>query len=470
MSNRILSGLQIEGSKLISVRKLAKEHAISPVTVMKAYELLEQDGLIYRIHGKGSFVRFRTKTKEQDTTTQTNPYSWQESHKDYLNRVQFSNPIRIPSFENGYDLSNASINPNLLPTEKIISTFSETLRRDIPILSEYGQPEGDPEFRQALSNYFKRIGLKTNYDQIIVTNGGQQGLHLVASTFIGKNDVVFVEAPTYPGAIDIFTSRGARIIPIPMDENGLKVDELYALCDKYKPKLIYTIPCFNNPTGYCLSKQRKKILLDLAESYDFIIVEDDAWGELNYDDCHRIALKSLDRTGRVIFIKGFSKVIGPTYRLGAIVAEGSFLHRLALNKSNSDLGSPLLIQRLLMPFFSSNNIDTYIDELRKKLKAKLMLVDRILQQHAPPQLRWTLPKGGLNIWLKMPRGYSSDRLFIDYLQEEKISILPGSMFFTDNNMSNCFRITFSYLDDVDLQFAVKRLCECVTAFVDRSNN
>lgn len=175
------------------------------------------------------------------------------------------------------------IDPGLLPNRYLEQEIHKMLSENPRILSQYSEIQGDYKLRVAMSQYLKQFEVSTTPDNLLITNGSQQGLDLVARTFIGPGDVVVMESPTYPGAIDIFRGRGATILTVPIDKEGMKVDILQNLCDKYKPKIIYTIPTFHNPTGTVMSHKRRRQLLEIAKSIQCIIVEDDPWCEIYFD-------------------------------------------------------------------------------------------------------------------------------------------------------------------------------------------
>ena len=173
---------------------------------------------------------------------------------------------------------------------------------------EYGPVEGSESLRREIANNLEVAGIVCKADDILVTNGVQQAIDLVARSFIEPRDLVVMEAPTYPGAIDIFRARGANIVSIPLDAEGLRLDLLIKQCDQTPPKLVYTMPTFQNPTGSVMSAKRRAQLLELAETYGFLILEDDSFSDCSYIDSIPTAIRSLDHNGHVVYVKGYSKL------------------------------------------------------------------------------------------------------------------------------------------------------------------
>ncbi|MCC3380053.1 PLP-dependent aminotransferase family protein [Paenibacillus farraposensis] len=426
--DRIQSGLLPQGTKLPSVRHLSTLLPVSPVTVSKAYAELESNNLVTCTQGKGCREPSEAVTREGALDL-----SWQMSLIDYLTRAQlwrnFNHSRQVP-----YSFHIAAIQPGLLPTREIIADTRRLTSENPDAMAVYGAFKGDLELREVFAAHLNERGIRSGAEQLLVTRGAQQGIDLVARTFVGAGDVVYMEAPTYTGAIDVFTSRGAKVIMIPMDEQGMKLDILTRLCDTHPPKLIYTIPTFHNPTGVTLPTVRRTKLLDLAQSYHCLIVEDDPFSELYYKTKPPISIKDHDQSGHVVYIKSFSKTVAPGCRIACVAATGSVLDRLVAAKSTTDLGSPLLTQRALLPFIS-HRLDHHLDRLRDQMRDRLALALHTLRRNAPPEVSWYTPEGGLNIWIKLPS--IVDIAELERLADrEGISFLPGAVCYAGGMDSN----------------------------------
>ncbi|MBL4934277.1 PLP-dependent aminotransferase family protein [Clostridium sp. YIM B02515] len=457
-SDRILSGLFKDGQQLPSIRTLSKELNISPMTIVKAYNELEKNGLAVTIQGKGTYVNQRNNIEKLNSFPEHNDFQWQMGIPDYLSRSQFQSNSNLTYGNNMYNLSIASINYKLLPTADILKDSLNLTERNIEYLAQYPPVQGDHEFRNVLSNYLKSKEISTAPENILITSGSQQGISLIASTFVGPGDIVVMETPTYPGAIDLFKSRGAVILTVPVDNEGMRTDILISLCDKHSPKIIYTMPNFHNPTGCSMSLRRKIELLDIAKFNNSIIVEDDPWSEISYKKEKIKSIKSMDTDGHVVYIKGLSKILGPAYRLAAIVAEGSILSRLINAKANHDLGTSMLNQKTLLDFIKSNKMNSYLDNLNKKLLRRRDKVINLLKHNAPSGVNWTIPEGGINLWITLPKSLNVEKLLYHSVTTKNISFLPGTICYPNEVEFNHLRICFTYLDEEHIENIIIELC------------
>jgi DNA-binding transcriptional MocR family regulator len=459
--DHIRSELLEEDLQLPSVRELSKQLEVSLVTVVKAYQKLEQEGFITSVQGKGTFIR-KTKMEETERKEGTSTYDWQLSVQDYLPRSQFARFHQVPQ---KIHLSSNMIDPGLLPNRYLEQEIHKMLSENPKILSQYGEIQGDKELRKAMVEYLKRMDVPTTPDNILVTSGSQQGIDLVARTFVGPGDVVVMEAPTYPGAIDVFRGRGATILTVPVDSDGMRIDLLQNLCDKYKPKIIYTVPTFHNPTGAVMTLKRRRQILELARSIQCLVIEDDPCSEVYFEKKPPVPMKSLDQFGNVIFLKGLSKILAPGCRIGILAATGSIFKRLLAAKANTDLGSPLLTQKAIHSFITSNRMMDHLKKLRTALRIRRDLVLEILTQHLPEEVSWFIPKGGLNVWLTLPSWINTDHLLLE-AKREQITFLPGSACYPTEQENHHLRISFSYMNEQQLEQGVTTICNILQLAID----
>jgi DNA-binding transcriptional MocR family regulator len=463
IAERIRSGLLEEGSVLPSVRQMAKQLSVSAMTVVQAYEELAKSGLVESVHGKGTYVRTQAAPliKEQAE----NRYQWQLAIPDYLPRAQVwkfdPHGTRMQT-----NLAVATIDPALLPQIELSKELERLLRETPDILTRYGPTQGDRELREEMELYHRARGMDVTAEDILITNGTQQGIDLVARCFVGRGDVVVVEAPTYPSALDVFRGRGATVIPVPVDEEGMRLDLLTSLCDTHPPKVIYTIPTFQNPTGTVMSIQRRKQLVELASSYHCLIVEDNPWNELSFVGITPPTLMEFDEDGHVIHLSGFSKTIAPGCRIACLIARGTVLKRLIGAKATSDLGTPLLTQKAILPYLRSKHGKTFAQKLSKTIVIKRDLVLATLKQHAPPGMRWTVPSGGLNIWVTLPQWMRAEDVLLA-AQQQGIFFLLGSACFPGEPEFHHFRISFAHAEDEELEQAIAALCNIVATHMQR---
>ncbi|MCR6522128.1 MocR-like pyridoxine biosynthesis transcription factor PdxR [Lysinibacillus capsici] len=451
--DHIRSGLLEEGTQLPSVRDLSKHIGVSLVTTVKAYQKLEEDGFVSSIQGKGTFINTECKGIVRDSPTGN--LDWQLSVQDYLPRSQVAQFHHVPERIN---LSSSIIDPGLLPNRYLESEANRIFSENPRIMSQYGEVQGDIALRTEICNYLQKTEVPTTPENILVTNGSQQGIDLIARTFIGPGDVVIMEAPTYPGAIDVFRGRGAVILTVPIDDEGMQVDKLQSLCDKYKPKIIYTIPTYHNPTGVIMSVKRRKEILNIAQSFQSLIIEDDPHSEIYFNRKPPSSLKSMDEYGHVIYVKGLSKTLSPGCRIGVLIASGSIFKRLLAAKANVDLGSPLITQKVILPFIQSYRMNDHVKKLRTALKIRRDLVVDLLSEYAPSDTSWKVPEGGLNLWVTLPSWVNINHLLIE-AKKRKVTFLPGFACYPMEYENNHIRISYSYMNEPLLREGIITLCD-----------
>lgn len=441
MAQRITSGLLQPGARLPSVRNLASSLKVSQVTVSKAYAELESHGHITCSQGKGCFVAERTRMSLDAGA------GWQDGYDDFLPRAQLWRNFDYSEVE--YPFHMAAIHGGLLPLDSIGAAMSTLVTEQPELMASYGNFQGDLELREVMRRHLQGHGIYLRSSDLMITSGTQQGIDLVARTFVGPGDTVYLEAPSYTGAIDVFAGRGAEMIFVPMDNEGMKVDVLTKLCDRRPPKLIYTNPTFQNPSGVTMSITRRQRLLELARSYRCLIVEDDPFSDLYFRNPPPPSIKSMDAEGHVVYMKSFSKVIAPGCRIACVAAGGNILSRLIAAKSASDLGSPLLNQKAVLPFIA-RKYEAYAEQLRTALRGRMEKAAKLLKQHAPQGVSWNLPEGGLNLWLQLPTASGIGRLH-ELAEQEGISFLPGDVCYSGEVPSRHIRLCYSQMKEADME-------------------
>jgi DNA-binding transcriptional MocR family regulator len=432
---QIQTGLFKPGEQLPSVRNLSTQIEVSVLTVLQAYKKLEELGYAIRKHGKGTYL---SSSQDQREDTQST-FAWQSTVRDYIGRSGFGQQTKQSSGEILYPLHLAALSPEYLPIEpvqKAIRAASE----DIHFLRDY-VPLGDNELRKKLAEYLQRLLIPIHPSELMITTGCQQGIDLVAKTFLGPGDVVAVESLTYPAALDVFRSRGATVVPIPEDHTGIRIDLLTKLFDQRPPKLLYITPTGQNPTGRMLDAKTRSSLLQVATGFNCLILEDDPWGELYFDTSPLPSLFSMDTSGHVIYLKGFSKTIAPSLRIGTLMAKGSIFQRLVHAKAFTDLCTPQLNQRAFLHLLKSFSLEKYFKQLRTSLFSHLQKVEQILKANASDLFHWECPKAGPNIWLQTK--YSNTDILLSDTTREGVTFLPGSICYPGVPDTNFLRIGFA---------------------------
>lgn len=438
----IVQGQIKEHEKLPPIRKLADYISVNNATIVKVYELLEKEGYVYKIIGSGTFVSsLNIKNKEQEVNA--------VNHQDMIH------------FESG--------NPSkdMFPLENFKSAINMALEKDGASIFEYDEGKGSEELRDELCTYLKKKKINTNKENIQIISGAQQGIDIVCKGLINYSDVVFVEEPTYNGALEVFKSRGAKVIPIPMLDDGIDIGILKLKLEKIKPKLIYVMPNFQNPTGISYTKYKKKKLIELSEKYDFYILEDDFISDFTFDSEDNLPLKSYDMKNRVIYIKSFSKILMPGLRIGIVDIPKELQKKILWAKYSSDISTPALIQKSMYYYMKYYNWEEYLKSIDKVYTKKYKQTKALLEESLGDKLKISKSQGGLNFFLELPRGYSS-QAFYNFMIQKGVCITPGTYFFDNIMDDRFFRINIANekIEDIEKGITIikNNLEEFITSY------
>jgi len=472
IENRIRSGILRAETKLPSLRKMCEDIGVSHMTMVKVYEELETNGLVEKIHGKGTYVKsqFRNMSPSQAeqhqviNTRTEDPDSggvqaWQDEVDDYVTQAGFRFNNNLKHSVKGTNLSLACLGQHLLPTRTILENF---LKSDLTQkMNDWYPPiEGIRVMRETSVSVLSDRNVEVSVDETLITVGSQQALRLIARTFIGPGDVVVVGAPTYPGAIDVFKNRGAEIVEVPIDQDGMNTMSLLSICECKKVKMVYTMPCYQNPTGAVMSMERKQELLELANYHNFMIIEDEVNGQLSYEGS-TLPLKALDTNGRVLYVFGFSKLYGHALRLSVISGSEKLLSKVISAKSSSDGGAPLINQLMMASFAGSDTQKHYMTDLISSLKAVRNNVYKALKSHLPSYVDVNLPKGGMLFWLTFPSDFNCNLLHYKAIEKYQITFLPGEFCYNSKQGRNQMRICFTSVSEDLVVDSIKKIASLV---------
>ena len=414
LRENILSGGLPAGTRLPSSRELAAELDVSRITIKNAYANLESDDLLISREGSGTYVT--ALPSSAPAATRISDGGWPLWQLEALNDNIFSTDIYRSG--SAYHVSGREIiqftgvgDRSQFPVKDFIKSIQAVIRRDGVEALEYGEfSSGYAPLRQTVVNVLASQGIQTRADQVLITSGSQQALSLACLVLLKPGDTILVESPTYNLGLELFRSFNLNIAGIPVDQHGMQVDHLEALLQEHHPKLIYTIPNFQNPTGACLSSPRRHALIELAARYNMPILEDDYAGDLRYEGRAQPAVKALDANGHVIYAGTFSKMLMPGLRLGFIVADGPIFQRLLHEKWVNDLTTSTLIQRTLDEYVT---VGRYQAHLRRSARHNRIRRDTMLtaiRRYLPGEIHCPVPQGGLYLWLRLPGRFPLPRL------------------------------------------------------------
>ena len=336
--------------------------------------------------------------------------------------------------------------PESFPRDDLVSAARALLEAEPNEALQYGGGEAAQDLPGIVAERAPGRGIECTADEVLVTNGATDALDLVCRTFLDPGDAVVVEAPTFTWSLAVVRSHGVETVGVEMDGDGLDAD---ALADELArrrreelemPKLVYTIPNFQNPTGVTLVEQRRKRLLDLAATYDFVVVEDDAYGELRFEGEDVAPLRALDDDGRVIHLGTFSKTIAPGVRTGWAIADQPLVDRLGSLHTG---GPNAFTAGLIATYCREGYLEAAVPELRGAYRDRRDHLLSCLDRHMPKAADWTEPKGGFFVWVELPETVDTVEMLPDAV-EAGVAYLPGSMFYVDGGGEHSLRLSFSW--------------------------
>jgi DNA-binding transcriptional MocR family regulator len=331
-----------------------------------------------------------------------------------------------------------------------------------PEALRYCPTEGTPELREALSSYLGERGVRCTPGEVLVVSGSQQGLDLVSRVFVGPGETVVLEEPTYIGALQSFRRAGARLVGVPVDANGMRVDLLEGILDRQRVKLIYTLPTFQNPTGAVMSLARRRQLLELAYRHRVPIIEDDPYSEMRYGGNDLPLLKAMDEMGHVLYLGTFSKTLFPGLRVGWMAGPAAALRQLAIAKQTADLHTGTYAQLIVAEFLRSGLFTKHLERMRVEYAHRRDVLLAALHRSAPAGLSWNQPEGGYYVWCDLPEDLPSARLMVEAARE-RVSFVPGAVFSVDGSSASHLRLTFTSVTPELLKEGAMRLARTLRA-------
>jgi DNA-binding transcriptional MocR family regulator len=375
-----------------------------------------------------------------------------------------ANPTII-SFAGGYP------DGTLFPAEKLGAIYAEIVRDMGPSALQYTVSDGMPELRQQIAERLAAQGTACDAENVLILQGSQQGLDLMAKMVIDPGDLIITERPTFLGAIIAFDPFGPRYRGIPMDRDGMRMEVLEAVLQKDRgAKFIYTIPDFQNPSGVSMSAARRKHLVELANEYDVIVLEDTAYREVRFEGETPPTIKSFDTQGRVVMLGSFSKILSPGMRLGYAVASGTMLEKLSVLKLAADTQCSTVNMMAASLFLERHDMDAHVETLRSAYRRKKNLMLSMIRQHFPQEVTATDPEGGLFTWASFPEGLDTQRFMREQaLPHARVAYVPGASFFCERPEVNHVRFNYSGQSDARIEEGMKALGRVLKeAFVGRT--
>lgn len=331
--------------------------------------------------------------------------------------------------------------PESFPSEDIAQIAADLIRDNGCCILQYGGTPGIAHLKETVLGMVEKRGIKANPEEIIITSGSTQGIGLAAKTLCNPGDVILTESPTFLGALQTFLTYEADVKGVDMDEDGMIVDALEEKILKYRPKFVYTIPTFQNPSGRTMPVDRRKKLLDICAKHGVLVLEDDPYCDLRYSGEPVPPIKSFDDGGHVIYLLSFSKIISPGLRVGAAIADKRIIEKYNICKQGEDLHTANLSQEIVEAYMKSGKVEAHIESICADYRKKR---DAMLSKLAgfPTGVSYTKPDGGLFIWASLPEGVSALDVFKQSV-DAGVAFVPGTHFYPEGGHENTFRLNFS---------------------------
>ena len=348
--------------------------------------------------------------------------------------------------------------PELFPVEEMKKIATLVLEESGTAALQYSTTEGYATLREQIADRMNRKS-KTNVtkDDILITNGSQQGLDFAGKVFLDEDDVVLCESPSYLGALNAFKAYSPKFIEVPTDKQGMMMDELEKILETTdRVKMIYVIPDFQNPTGRTWPMERRKQFMEIVNKYEIPVIEDNPYGELRFEGESLPSLKSMDKKDLVVYLGSFSKIFCPGYRLGWTCASPQILNKFIFVKQGSDLQASSISQREVSKFVEIYDLDEHVEKLKEVYGRRRDLMLKTMAEAFPEGLDYTHPDGGLFTWVELPSHLDAKVIMQDCLKNN-VAYVPGGSFFPNGGKENCFRLNYSTMTDEKIVEGINRL-------------
>lgn len=447
----IRSGALPAGSRLPPIRELAANTGSTRLTIHNAYAELQADGWINSFVGRGSFVAERqTAVPPASASALQGACTWHTG--DLAEAMRLAQQPDILSF------ARASAAPCTFPLREWERTLHDVLLDGGTALLDYGATQGEAVLRDQLARFLLDRGVQLLPDHLLVTSGAQQGIDLVVRALVQPGDAVLVEQPTYLGMVERLALQHVRLVGVPLDDEGIDLHALEQAVVQHRPRLLYTVPTFHNPTGISMSAARQKALLELAHRHRLIILEDDVYGLLAYNGAAPLPLKGRDRSDQVIYLTSFSKVLMPGIRIGLLAAAPSLLEPLVAAKRLSDMHGPPLLQHALAEYLRHGRFAAHLRAVVALYRERRDCMAKSLRRCFPADAHWTVPQGGLCFWVTLPPSVQSQPLYLAAI-ERGVAFTPGDVFFGEQQAHQYLRLSFAAHEPAAIERGVAILGE-----------
>lgn len=379
-------------------------------------------------------------------------------HRSFIREI-----LKVTENPNIISFAGGLPNPKSFPVKEIEKSVFEVLSENGEEVLQYSTTEGYRPLREFIAKRYLKNGLKVDADEILITNGSQQGIDLIGKIFLNKGDKVLVESPTYLAAIQSFGLYEPAFRSVPLLEDGVDIDALKEILSLEKIKLFYSVTNFQNPTGITYSREKRQKLAEILKNEDTVFVEDNPYGEIRFlgEDIPPVKAHLEDS----ILFGSFSKIVSPGMRLGWIVANEEIMEKIIIAKQASDLHSNYFTQRTVYQYLTDNEVDEHIEKIKEMYRNQRNMMVSMMEKYFPENVEYTKPEGGMFLWVTLPEGLSSMDLF-DLAMHENVAFVPGQAFYVDGSGTNSLRLNFSNSNDEQIEEGIKRLGNAINELMN----
>jgi len=453
---QIDSGTLTAGARLPASRDLARQLNISRISVVNAYAELRAQGYLSAHAGRGTFVAGDGNGSHSNGSGRSE-HAAQTLEMPSTPDRSIREMMRLGRKPGVISFSKGSLPTEFFPVQHLREAINAVLDRDGAAALGYEAAEGYSPLRVAVRDFVSAHGIRCSADQVLITGGAQQALDLVIQALCAEGETVVTENPTYLGMIDIARARRVQLYGVGMDENGIRLDELENYIIDNKPRLIYVMPSFHNPTGSVMPLHRRRQLLNLANEYQIPVLEDGVYHELRFEGEAPPPLKALDDSGIVIHVSAFTKMMLPGMRIGYLISDSGHYERLVRVKEAADIATPGLNQRAIHLMLERGVLLQQLERNNRELHRRRDIALAAARRYLPPGTTWSEPEGGMYLWIQLPRhGPNAAELFVTAVQMG-VAYAIGSVFYTNSCGSYRLRLNYGTNRPADIEEGLRRL-------------
>jgi DNA-binding transcriptional MocR family regulator len=446
---------------LPSSRKLAETLGVNRTTVNRAYEELQALGFLSS--RPGSYHRVQERRKEAEYSPgRKSQISWDDKVTDPTFRIHetflryFPEQSRINRIlDDVVNISRLDLDSRLFPMKAFRECTNKVLFEDGAEALLYGNHLGYLPLRRLIAQRLRLHGISVIEEEILITNGAQQGLDLCLRIFSRHGTQVAIETPTYANLLPILQFTNAEVVGVPMTKDGMDLAVLEDVINRKKVSFVYTIPNFQNPTGITTSYEHRERLYTICLKHKIPIVEDGFEEDMKYFGKVALPIKSIDAANIVIYLGTFSKALFPGLRIGWIAADRNCVSRLTAVKRFSDLTTSLFLQMIMYEFLKRGHYDRQLRKLHRIFRRRMQVALSAMEEYYPSKVSWTRPVGGYTIWVKMPKKIGENRLK-ELMLHNGVVVSPGGYYFPEKKASEYFRLSISCLDEQEICEGIRR--------------